>query len=94
MQLDIVAVRAGECPPFKKPSIGCSAGSDFTWNELTRLMTALGFEMKTTGGSGRKFIEPETKATLFLHEPHPRRILKAYQVKAVVHFLRQEKKIL
>ena len=67
--------------------------TDFTWSELTQLMTALGFELKTTGGSGRKFIDPSTGAVMFLHEPHPSRILKAYQVRAAVQFLRQEKKI-
>jgi hypothetical protein len=56
-------------------------------------MTALGFQLKTTGGSGRKFIDPSTGAVMFLHEPHPSRILKAYQVRAAVQFLRQEKKI-
>lgn len=67
--------------------------TDFTWSELTQLMTALGFQLKTTGGSGRKFIDPSTGAVMFLHEPHPSRILKAYQVRAAVQFLRQEKKI-
>ena len=67
--------------------------ADFTWRELAALMNALGFELKTTGGSGRKFIHPETGAALFMHEPHPSGILKAYQVRAVLQFLRQEGKL-
>ena len=64
---------------------------DFTWEELRSLMEFFDYELKKTGGSGRKFIHPETKATLFLHQPHPGKILKAYQVREVIHFLRQEK---
>jgi hypothetical protein len=66
---------------------------DYTWEELLALMTALGFELRTSGGSGRKFLDPTTKATFFLHEPHPSSILKAYQVRAVIQFLRNERRI-
>ena len=66
---------------------------DFSWQELVTLMNALGFELRTTGGSGRKFIRPETGATLFIHEPHPASILKAYQIRAVIQFLHQEGKL-
>ncbi len=55
--------------------------SDFEWSELQLLMEALGYELKTTGESGRKFIHPETKATLYMHEPHPAKVLKAYQIR-------------
>jgi hypothetical protein len=70
-----------------------SRPTDFTWNELLHLMTALGYELRTSGGSGRKFIDPTTNAMLFMHELHPTRILKAYQVRVVIQFLRQERKI-
>jgi hypothetical protein len=56
-------------------------------------MTALGFEIRTSGGSGRKFFDPRSKALFFLHEAHPAKILKAYQVRATIEFLRKEKKI-
>jgi hypothetical protein len=56
-------------------------------------MTALGYELRTAGGSGRKFFDPVTTATFFMHEPHPSKVLKAYQVRAVVQFLRNERKI-
>ncbi len=67
--------------------------SDFEWDELNAIMTAFGYELKKAGGSGRKFIHPETQATLFMHEPHPAKVLKAYQVKEVIRFLGQEHKI-
>ena len=67
---------------------------DYTWDELLSLMIALGYEVRTSGGSGRKFFDSATKALFFLHEPHPSKILKAYQVRAVIQFLRKERKIL
>lgn len=70
-----------------------SKPSDFGWNELKPLMESFGYELKTTGGSGRKFIHAETKATLFMHEPHPAKVLKSYQVREVLRFLKQEKHI-
>ena len=66
---------------------------DYTWDELLSLMIALGYELRTSGRSGRKFLDPATKALFFLHEPHPSRILKAYQIRAVILFLRKERKI-
>lgn len=70
-----------------------SKPADYTWDELLSLMTALGYELRTSGGSGRKFFDPETKALFFLHEPHPSKVLKAYQVRAAVQFLRSERRI-
>jgi hypothetical protein len=67
--------------------------ADYTWEELLSLMAALGYELRTSGGSGRKFYDPVSKALFFLHEPHPGSILKAYQVRAVIQFLRREQRI-
>ncbi len=67
--------------------------SDYTCDELLAMMVALGYELRTSGGSGRKFFDPATKALFFVHEPHPSKILKAYQIRAVVQFLRKERKI-
>jgi hypothetical protein len=63
---------------------------DYTWDELLSLMISLGFELRTAGGSSRKFYDPATKALFFLHEPHPSKVLKAYQVRAAIQFLRNE----
>lgn len=70
-----------------------SKPKDFTWDELVAVMTACGYELKTTGGSRRKFIHYETGATAFLHEPHPAKVLKAYQIRDILCHLEQEKKI-
>ena len=68
----------------------CSKPTNFEWNELKAIMLHLGFELKTTGGSGRKFINHETGAAHFIHEPHPSKVLKAYQVRDVIAFLTEE----
>jgi len=64
--------------------------ADFEWSELKAIMQHLGFELKTTGGSGRKFIHPETRAAHFIHEPHPSSVLKAYQVRDAIAFLTKQ----
>jgi predicted RNA binding protein YcfA (HicA-like mRNA interferase family) len=66
------------------------APKDFTWNELHTVMLTFGFALKTTGGSGRKFIHAETGVTLFMHEPHPSKVLKAYQVRETIDLLKKE----
>jgi hypothetical protein len=66
--------------------------SDYTWGELLSLMNGFGYELRTAGGSSRKFFDPATKATFFMHEPHPSKVLKGYQVRAII--LRRERKIL
>jgi hypothetical protein len=67
-----------------------SKPADFEWSEFKAVMQHFGFELKTTGGSGRKFIHRETRAALFMHEPHPSKVLKAYQVRDAVAFLTKE----
>jgi hypothetical protein len=64
-----------------------SKPKDFTWSELVSLMTALGFDMEKSSGSGRKFILERTGAVLFIHEPHPAKLLKPYQVKDAIDLL-------
>ncbi len=67
-----------------------SKPTDFEWSELKSLMDAFGYEMKTTGGSGRKFKHPGSASNFVTHEPHPQSTLKAYQVREVIAFLKQE----
>lgn len=56
-----------------------SRPSDFTWTELVSLLTNMDYELEKASGSGRKFINPATDATLFIHEPHPAKVLKSYK---------------
>lgn len=67
-----------------------SSPKDFTWQELVSLMTALSFELVRAGGSGRKFVHPITGGTLFIHQPHPASVLKAYQVRDAIDLLKRE----
>jgi hypothetical protein len=67
-----------------------SKPTDYTWDELRSVMKAFGYEMRMTGGSGRKFIHPDTRETLYFHEPHPLKLLKLYQVRDAIQFLREQ----
>ena len=53
-------------------------------------MSGLDFVLEKAGGSGRKFVHPITRATLFIHEPQPEKTLKSYQVRDAVDLLKQE----
>jgi hypothetical protein len=66
---------------------------DFTWDELKKLLTYLGYEeIRTgkTGGSRRKFIGKD-KHIINLHKPHPGLILKSYQVNQIIETLNEKK---
>ena len=63
---------------------------DFSWEELTRLLKHFGYDQITGGGSRRKFIQYH-RQPIILHEPHPKRILKMYQIKFVYETLKEEK---
>ena len=72
-----------------------SRPKDFSWDELVRLLTSLGYqEVKTgkSGGSRRKFIH-ETAPTIALHKPHPGNIVKSYVIDYVLELLIKEKLI-
>lgn len=66
---------------------------DFTWSELSKLLSSLGFEeygAGKTGGSRRKFYHKELDLIINLHKPHPHPILKHYAVKQVKELLEEE----
>jgi hypothetical protein len=67
-----------------------SRSKDFKWSELISLMTGLGFDYQTASGSARKFIQPQSGAILYIHEPHPAKLLKQYQIRDAVDFLKGE----
>lgn len=67
-----------------------SRPKDFTWAELVSLMTSLDFEMERASGSGRKFVHPVAESVLYIHEPHPAKVLKSYQVHDAIDYLKKE----
>jgi predicted RNA binding protein YcfA (HicA-like mRNA interferase family) len=67
-----------------------SKPKDFTWEELLALMAACGYELKRTGGSGRKFVHISTGTVMYMHQPHPSNVLKAYQVREAIDELTEK----
>ena len=63
---------------------------DFSWQELTRLLNHFGYIEIAGTGSKRKF-EHTQHTTIRLHEPHPKSILKKYQIDLVYSALKEEK---
>lgn len=60
-----------------------SKPNDFTYDELTRLLAGLGYEKASTGktsGSRVAFVNPATRHIIKLHRPHPKPVLKRYQL--------------
>lgn len=66
--------------------------SDFTWEELKKLLASFDFEEGKTGktsGSRIRFVN-NSGVILSLHKPHPRNILKMYQIEQIIDILKQE----
>ncbi len=67
--------------------------NDFNYSELQNLLNYLGYieiRKRKTSGSRRAFINKNTKHIIRLHKPHPREILKMYQVDYIIEELRKE----
>jgi len=63
---------------------------DFSYTELVSLLGYFGYEeLKTgkTGGSRRAFAHRLTKHVFRLHKPHPKNILKRYQIDEIIEGL-------
>lgn len=63
-----------------------SVPTDFTWDELVRILAYFGYkELKPgkTGGSRRKFAD-DMKHIISLHKPHPANIVKEYAIRLVI----------
>ncbi len=60
-----------------------SKPKDFTYKEMTTLLNNLGYQEVMTGrssGSGVAFVNKSNHHIIRLHKPHPRNILKKYQL--------------
>jgi len=65
---------------------------DFTWDELKRLLSKYGYYQNTKGktsGSRIAFENETSNILLDLHKPHPKNLLKPYQMKDVLEFLKR-----
>lgn len=69
-----------------------SKPKDFTWDELVKVLNAFGYKQVTigkTGGSRIRFLSPNYPP-IILHKPHPKPLLKKYQLDDIIALLRQE----
>ncbi|UTC75204.1 type II toxin-antitoxin system HicA family toxin [Treponema sp. OMZ 792] len=63
---------------------------DFTYNELKRLLKALGYvetQSGKTSGSRVAFINLSDGHIIRLHKPHPNNELKQYQIEQIIYEL-------
>lgn len=68
-----------------------SKPKDFTYDELKKILNNLGFyedNKGKTSGSRVVFINKD-KMKIDLHKPHPRNILKPYQIKELLNKLKE-----
>lgn len=65
---------------------------DFTFSELEKLLSQLGFEelkLGKTAGSRKAFYHQELDLLIRLHKPHPSPVLKSYLIKEVIQQLKK-----
>ncbi|HHU37630.1 MAG TPA: type II toxin-antitoxin system HicA family toxin [Treponema sp.] len=68
-----------------------SKPKDFTYNELRKTLTYLGYtetQSGKTSGSRVAFINSKDEHIIRLHKPHPNNELKQYQINQIVEELR------
>jgi len=69
-----------------------SKPKDFSWQELVKILSGLGYKQMSagkTGGSRVRFIH-EDNMPIVLHKPHPKLILKRYQLEDIIEQLTLE----
>jgi len=67
-----------------------SKPKDFTWKDLVSLMAQHGYEIveRKNKGSKRTFYNKDINRIAHFHEPHPRKVLKQYQIENALEVLR------
>ena len=66
---------------------------DFSYGELKSLLNGLGYiesNKGKTSGSAVAFVNRKNSHIIRLHKPHPKNILKAYQIDMVIEELKKE----
>jgi hypothetical protein len=69
----------------------CSYPKDFSFEEMTAVFSACGFEINNKGrtsGSRIEFVNSSNNDSYIMHKPHPNNIIKGYVMKQVVAFLK------
>ena len=70
-----------------------SRPKDFSYNELKRLLSGLGYTELQGSGSRVVFSNKKLKHSIKLHKPHPGRIMKQYQIDLVINELQSKQLI-
>lgn len=65
-----------------------SRSNDFTYNELLRLLSNLGYKEQQGSGSRVVFSNERIQHNIKLHKPHPVNILKRYQIDLIIQELK------
>jgi len=65
---------------------------DFTGDELVKMLAGFRYELLKTGKSGGSRVKyvHETLPPIFLHRPHPAKVLKRYQIEQIEALLKNE----
>lgn len=68
-----------------------SKPKDFTFDEMSALLSYFGYELKQGGtGSGVKFVRDGSDEVINFHKPHPNGILKRYILDQIIEKLRKD----
>ena len=71
-----------------------SQPKDFTWDELVRLFSVLGYKIDNKGKtSGSRIIFVKGESSYTTHKPHPGSIGKGYVMKQVLDYFTNNKLI-
>ena len=67
--------------------------TDFTWDEMHRLLVSLGYSPGNKGktSGSRVIFKGPGKRPIMLHKPHPGNIIKGYVLKQVYEYLKNDK---
>lgn len=66
---------------------------DFLFSDLEKILTSFGYvELKTgkTSGSRVAYFNTKTKHIIRMHKPHPKPIIKIYQINYLIEELKKE----
>jgi hypothetical protein len=69
---------------------------DFTFDEAETLLGYFGYyrcDKGKTSGSRVVFVNAQHKTKILLHKPHPKNVLREYQIKQIIFYLKQEELI-
>jgi hypothetical protein len=66
---------------------------DFSYSELKSVLTGFGYSESNQGktsGSRIAFVNKQSSHVIRLHKPHPKNILKKYQIDMIIEELQKE----